>query len=104
MNWMLLLALTAIVFLNRYIFLEPLISVRIPMLLKEALKYSPSCLLTAICGPIILMEDGMLRSFPDNPYLWGGLCAIIISALVRKMFLSVLLSLLLFYTIVFLLG
>lgn len=89
--------LGCLVFVNRYLFLEPRLPVPIPKLLQEALKYSPACLLTAICGPIILMEEGALRAFPDNPYL----CAIVIAALVRHMVVAVLLSLLLFYALVY---
>lgn len=104
MSWTLLLGLAAIVFANRYVFLDPLIPVRIPKLLHDALKYSASCLLTAICGPIILMENNDLRSFPDNPYLWGSLCAVIIAFFVKQMVVAVLLSLLGFYALVFMLG
>lgn len=104
MSWTLLLALAAIVFANRYVFLEPRLPVRIPKLLHDALKYSAPCLLTAICGPIILMDNGVLRSFPDNPYLWGSLCTVVIAFFIRQMVVAVLASLLVFYALVFVLG
>nr|UKE85018.1 AzlD domain-containing protein [Pectobacterium sp. PL152] len=64
---------------NRYIFLEPAVPVKIPVLLHRALKYSAPCLLTAICGPIILMDHGVIRAFPDNPYFLGAIVSVVIS-------------------------
>jgi len=100
----LLLALAAIVFVNRYVFLEPRLPVRIPKLLHDALKYSAPCLLTAICGPIMLIDKGALRAFPDNPYLLGAIFAVVIAFFVRKMVVAVISSLLVFYALVFILG
>jgi branched-subunit amino acid transport protein len=104
MIWILLLALAAIVFANRYVFLEPRLPVRIPKLLHDALKYSAPCLLTAICGPILLMDKGVLRPFPGNPYVWGALCAVVIALYVRKTVVAVLASLLVFYALALLIG
>lgn len=50
------------------------------------------------------MDNGALRSFPDNPYLWGSLCAVVIAFFVRQMVVAVLASLLVFYVLVFVLG
>jgi branched-subunit amino acid transport protein len=104
MSWLLLLALATIVFVNRYVFLEPRLPVRIPKLLHDALKYSAPCLLTAICGPIILMDKGELRAFPDNPYLLGTIFAVVIAFSIRKMVVAVISSLLVFYALAFILG
>ncbi|MFK8256369.1 AzlD domain-containing protein [Erwinia sp. AnSW2-5] len=103
MSWLLLLGLAALVFFNRYLFLEPRVPVRLPALLRQALNYSAPCLLTAICGPIILLHDGTLRSLPDNPYLLGAVVGVVIAAWVRNMILSVLLILLAFYLLCWLL-
>lgn len=104
MTWTLLLTLAAIVFVNRYVFLEPRLPVRMPRLLRDALKHSAPCLLTAICGPIMLMDKGVPRAFPDNPYLWGTVFAVAIAFFVRSMVVAVLSSLLVFYAFVFMLG
>lgn len=103
MSWLLLLSLAGLVFFNRYLFLEPRVPVRLPALLRQALNYSAPCLLTAICGPIILLHDGSLRSLPDNPYLAGAVIGVVIAAWVRNMILSVLLILLAFYLLCWLL-
>ncbi|KMK78456.1 hypothetical protein KCQ_21580 [Pectobacterium atrosepticum ICMP 1526] len=86
-------------FFNRYIFLEPAVPVKIPVLLHRALKYSAPCLLTAICGPIILMEHGVIRAFPDNPYFLGAIVSVVISFFIRNIVVAVLLSMLAFYLI-----
>ncbi|CAG76733.1 putative membrane protein [Pectobacterium atrosepticum SCRI1043] len=99
MSWLLIFVLSGIVFFNRYIFLEPAVPVKIPVLLHRALKYSAPCLLTAICGPIILMEHGVIRAFPDNPYFLGAIVSVVISFFIRNIVVAVLLSMLAFYLI-----
>lgn len=99
MSWILLFTLAAVVFFNRYVFLEPRVPVRLPSLVREALKYSAPCLLTAICGPIIMLNDGEIRALTSNPYLYGAMAGIVIALFVRNMILSVLLCLSVFYLI-----
>lgn len=99
MSWFLILALATIVFFNRYVFLEPNVPLKIPNLVNRALKYSAPCLMTAICGPIILMEHGAIREFPNNPYFLGALISIVISFYIKNIVSAVLLSLAAFYTI-----
>ncbi|MBL0640827.1 AzlD domain-containing protein [Aeromonas veronii] len=99
MSWILILALATTVFFNRYIFLEPNVPLKIPKIINRALKYSAPCLMTAICGPIILMEHGAIREFPNNPYFMGALISIIISFYIKNIVSAVLLSLAAFYTI-----
>ncbi|MBA5236243.1 AzlD domain-containing protein [Pectobacterium aroidearum] len=99
MSWLLIFVLAAIVFFNRYIFLEPAVPVKIPVLLHRALKYSAPCLLTAICGPIILMDHSVIRAFPDNPYFLGAIVSVVISFFIRNIVVAVLLSMLAFYMI-----
>lgn len=88
MSGALLFALAGIVFFNRYLFLEPRLPIRLPALVQQALKYSAPCLLTAICGPIILMDHDIVRPLGDNPYLWGALFSVLIAFFIRNMLLS----------------
>lgn len=97
MSWILLLTLAAVVFFNRYLFLEPAVPVRLPSLIREALKYSAPCLLTALCGPIILLDHDELRELTVNPYLYGTVAGVVIAFFVRQMVLSVLLCMTVFY-------
>lgn len=99
MSWILILALATTVFFNRYIFLEPNVPLKIPKIINRALKYSAPCLMTAICGPIILMEHGVVRDFPQNPYFLGTLISVIVAFYIKNIVNAVLLSMAIFYTI-----
>lgn len=57
MTWALLLTLAAVVFFNRYVFLEPKVAIRLPKLLERMLHYAAPCLLAAICVPIVFYDD-----------------------------------------------
>lgn len=100
MSWLLIFILAGIVFFNRYLFLEPRLPVRLPRFMHQALSYAAPCLLTAICGPIIMMEGETLRSFPDNPYLWGTVVSIALAIAIRHTLLVVVLSMAIFYLLV----
>ena len=69
MSWLMILGLAAIVFFNRYYFLEPSVKVKLPILMNKMLNYSAPCLLTAICIPVIFFEGNELRGFLDNPFI-----------------------------------
>ncbi|MFO6296922.1 AzlD domain-containing protein [Rahnella selenatireducens] len=99
MSWLLLLSLAGIVFFNRYVFLEPRLPVRLPLFIHQALKYAAPCLLTAICGPIIVAQDGVLRVFPDNPYFWGTVFSVLFALFIRSTVTVVMLSMVMFYLV-----
>ena len=99
MTWTYILILAAIVFFNRYLFLEPKVDVKFPHFFEKMLKYSAPCLLTAICAPIIFYQDDAFRAFANNPYLYGAIfCALMILWL-KKTLLSIILSLVFFYMV-----
>ncbi|ELZ5939220.1 MULTISPECIES: AzlD domain-containing protein [Providencia] len=104
MIWLLIIILTVIVFSLRYVFLIPQLPIRLPLFIKQALSYSAPCLLTAICAPVILLESHELRSFPDNPYLWGALFCVIAASLLKNMLLTVGLTLAFFYSLIYFIG
>ncbi|MDX7991039.1 AzlD domain-containing protein [Xenorhabdus littoralis] len=97
MSWTLIFILAGIVFFNRYVFLEPRMPVKLPNVLNESLNYSAPCLLIAICGPIILMEQGELRELSNNPYLWGALLTTVFAFFIRNIVVCVIVSLMGFY-------
>lgn len=53
MSYGLIIVLAIIIFLNRYVFLEPKVSVRLPKFIERMLSFSAPCLLSVICVPII---------------------------------------------------
>ncbi|HHR6080375.1 TPA: AzlD domain-containing protein [Providencia alcalifaciens] len=104
MIWILIISLTAVVFSLRYIFLIPQLPIRLPLIVRQALSYSAPCLLTAICAPVILLENHELRSFPDNPYLWGALFCVVAASLLKNMLVTVGLTLVFFYGLIYFIG
>lgn len=103
MMWLLIFSLAGIVLFNRYLLLEPRLPIRLPNLVRQALQYSAPCLLTAICGPILLGDSG-LTGLASNPYSYAALFSIGCALLLKNMLLSVLVSLAGFYTLLYLMG
>ena len=99
MTWTYILILAAIVFFNRYLFLEPRVDIKFPHFFEKMLKYSAPCLLTAICAPIIFYQDDTFRIFANNPYLYGAIFCVLMILWLRKTLLSIILSLIFFYMV-----
>ncbi len=103
MIWLLIFSLAGIVFFNRYVLLEPRLPIRLPSVVRQALQYSAPCLLTAICGPILLGDSG-LSGLVSNPYTYAAIFSIGCALVIKNMLLSVLVSLAGFYTLLHLIG
>ena len=101
MTWSLLLILASIVFVNRYVFLEPKVSFKLPAVLENMLQYSAPCLLTAICVPLVFFEHDQLRNLPANPYFLGALFCIFLAVYSQKFILNLVLALLGFYLLLY---
>lgn len=99
MTWTYIFILAAIVFFNRYLFLEPKVDVKFPHFFEKMLKYSAPCLLTAICAPIIFYQDDAFRAFANNPYLYGAIFCVLMILWLKKTLLSIILSLVFFYMV-----
>lgn len=87
-----------VVFTHRYVLLEPRLPLVIPRLVRQGLAYSAPCLLTAICGPIIL-NGGGIGELPQNPYVYATLFSIACAYFIPNMLVSVVVSLAGFYTL-----
>ena len=97
MIWLLIVAMGVVVFLNRYVFLEPRLPLRLGSNVRQFLGFAVPGMLTAICGPIILLPEHQLNLDPLNPYLLGSLVAIVLVLLTRSVLLSMLASMLTFF-------
>jgi branched-subunit amino acid transport protein len=97
MIWLLIFAMGAVVFLNRYAFLEPRLPLRLSSNARQFLGFAVPGMLTAICGPIIFMPEHQLDLSLLNPYLLGSLVAITLVLLTRSVLLSMLVSMLIFF-------
>ena len=103
MIWLLIFTLAGIVFFNRYVLLEPRLPIRLPGFVRQALQYSAPCLLTAICGPILLGSSG-LSGLAGNPYTYAAVFSIACALVIKNMLLSVLVSLVGFYALLYVMG
>ena len=97
MIWLLIVAMGAAVFLNRYAFLEPRLPLRLSSNARQFLGFAVPGMLTAICGPIVFLPGHQLELSPLNPYLLGSVVAIALVLLTRSVLLSMLASMLIFF-------
>jgi len=92
MVWAVIVGMGVLVFLNRYVFLEPRLPVRLSSNARQFLGFAVPGMLTAICGPIVFMPDKQLNLQWDNPYLISSLVAVGLVLYTRNTLLSMLLS------------
>lgn len=97
MTWLLIFAMGAVVFLNRYAFLEPRLPLRLSSNARQFLGFAVPGMLTAICGPIIFLPGHQLDLSLLNPYLLGAVAAVALVLLTRSVLLSMLVSMLIFF-------
>ncbi|MGE1155445.1 AzlD domain-containing protein [Pseudomonas kitaguniensis] len=86
-----------VVFLNRYLFIEPRLPVRLNRGVREFLGFAVPGMLTAICGPIIFLAEHRLNVSLANPYMLAGICAVALMVYTRSVLITVLLSIAVFY-------
>ncbi|KTC15931.1 branched-chain amino acid ABC transporter [Pseudomonas marginalis ICMP 9505] len=86
-----------VVFLNRYLFIEPRLPVRLNRGVREFLGFAVPGMLTAICGPIIFLAEHRLNVSLANPYMLAGVCAVALMVYTRSVLITVLLSMAIFY-------
>ncbi|SEB92581.1 Branched-chain amino acid transport protein [Pseudomonas saponiphila] len=92
MVWAVIFGMGLLVFLNRYVFLEPRLPLRLSSNARQFLGFAVPGMLTAICGPIVFMPDQQLNLHGDNPYLLSSLVAIVLVIYTRNTLVSMLLS------------
>jgi branched-subunit amino acid transport protein len=97
MVWAVIIGMGVLVFLNRYVFLEPRLPVRLSSNARQFLGFAVPGMLTAICGPIVFMPDKQLNLQWDNPYLLSSLVAVGLVLYTRNTLLSMLLSMGVFF-------
>jgi branched-subunit amino acid transport protein len=95
--------MSLIVFLNRYVFIEPRLPLRLSSNVRQFLGFAVPGMLTAICGPIVFMPDRQLNLNPDNPYLISAAVAVGLILLTRNTLVSMLLSMGFFFLLKWLL-
>ncbi len=97
MVWAVIFGMGAIVFLNRYLFLEPRLPIRLGSNLRQFLGFAVPGMLTAICGPIVFMPEGRIDLGYDNPYLVSGAVTVALVLYTRNTLASMLLGMAFFF-------
>ncbi|PJC86770.1 branched-chain amino acid ABC transporter [Vibrio sp. HA2012] len=91
-----ILAMTGVVFLSRYLFLEPRLPLKLNAKAQHLLSFSSPAVLTAIWGPIVFLPEGKLGISPDNPYLLAAILAALIAWKTKNVLLTTVVSMGLF--------
>lgn len=99
MIWAVIFGMGAVLFFNRYLFLEPRLPVRLGRRAQAFLSFAVPGMLSAICGPIVFMPDHQLDLSPGNPYLLAGACTVALMLVTRSVLTSVLLGMAAFYAV-----
>lgn len=99
MIWITILAMAALVFSSRYLFLEPRLPIRLSKNTLTFLSYSAPAVLTAIFAPIVFIREGSLMVSLDNSYLICAVLATILAYTTRNVLLTTMLSMGLFFII-----
>lgn len=99
MSWGTLLSMALLVFISRYLFLEPRLPIKLGPRVLHFLHYTGAAVLTAIWAPIVFHREGELNLEPSNPYLIAALLASILAITTRNVLLTTVLSMALFFVI-----
>ncbi|KGY10175.1 MULTISPECIES: AzlD domain-containing protein [Vibrio] len=91
-----ILAMTLLVFVSRYLFLEPKLPLRLNPQAQRLLSYSSPAVLTAIWAPIVFMPENELWLSHSNPYLIGAVIAAIIAWKTGNVLLTTIVSMVIF--------
>jgi len=102
MSWGLLCAMAALVFFNRYFFLEPRINIRLPHFIQRMLHYAAPCLLSAICFPVIFFDESdQFKGILLNPYLYAACAAGLFFIISKRILLSSIGGFMVFYLMLY---
>lgn len=100
MSWLLIITLSLLVFINRYLFLEPNLRLQLPSVIHGMLYYAAPCLLSAICIPVIFFDQQhQFRTGLDNAYVWAALATALCYLISKRILLSSVVGFVLFYAL-----
>ena len=99
MIWLIIVGMASLVFVSRYIFLEPKLPLKISKNTHRFLSYSAPAVLTAILAPIVLVRENTLNISLDNNYLIGAIIACLLAYFTRNTLLTALVSMGVFFFI-----
>lgn len=83
-----ILAMAILVFLSRYLFLEPKLPIYLNPFMRSFLSYAAPALLAAVIGPILFVHSHEANFSLKNPYLWAGLFTVILILATKRILLT----------------
>ncbi|WP_144211021.1 AzlD domain-containing protein [Shewanella donghaensis] len=99
MMWLTIFSMAAVVFISRYLLLEPKLPLRLSEKTLTFLSYSAPAVLTAILAPIVFSPEGHLDISIDNSYLICAVVATLLAYFTKNTLLTTVLSIGLFFII-----
>ncbi len=86
---LLILGMAAVTYATRYMMIALLGRVQVSERIKRGLYYVPIAAFSAIILPELVTRAGQMSLALDNPRLIGGVAAIAVAALTRRMVLTI---------------
>ena len=86
--WLTIFGAGAVTFAVRLSFIALLGRIQIPPILRQALRFVPAAVLTAVVIPLLLYKNGALEASLDNERLLAGLVAALIAWRTRSVLLT----------------
>ncbi len=97
MIWITIGLMAAIVFISRYLFIEPKLPLKLNKHSLQFLSYAAPAVLTAIIAPLVLVKEQALYLSIDNNYLVGAIIACLLAYFTRNTLLTVVVSMGIFF-------
>ena len=99
MSWSTLLLVALLVFISRYLFLEPRLPLHLGPRALHFLHYTGPAALTAIWAPIVFNREGSLDVSLGNPYFVAALFAALLAISTRNILITTVASMGLFFVL-----
>ncbi|WP_076417614.1 AzlD domain-containing protein [Colwellia sp. UCD-KL20] len=99
MIWLTLGLMTLIIFISRYLFLEPKLPLKLNKSTLQFLSYAAPAVLTAIIAPLVFVKEHALHISIHNSYLVGAIIACLLAYFTRNTLLTVIVSMGVFFFI-----
>lgn len=93
---MTILMMATIVFVSRYLFLEPRLPLKLNVKMQRLLNYSGPAILTAIWGPIVFLPHEKLWVSFNNPYLLASIVTLLLVWKTGRILTSIAISMVVF--------
>lgn len=99
MIWLTIILMTFVVFISRYLFLEPRLPLRLGPRTTQFLSYSAPAILTAIAAPIVFIPEGELTLHISNAYLVSAVLAVGLAYLTQHVLFTTVVSMGVFFVL-----